>query len=86
MLIGYLTSIAQLRDVIVFLSRAKLFFVSATAFFIADCVLVYALNDEMRVELLECGKPIMVCGIVAIVMLVLYRYMYVRAYNNENRE
>lgn len=86
MLIGYLTSITQMKEVTKFLPRVKLYFTSATVFFISDCVLVYTLNDELGYEILACGKPILVCGIIAIVMLVLFKYMYVKAYNSENYE
>ena len=84
MLVGYLTSLARIKDAKAFLSRTKLFFVSATVFFVADVVLVYSLNEMAGYGILECGKPILACGIIAIVMLVLFKPMYANAHNRES--
>lgn len=84
MALSYLTSIKNIRDIEKFLSNLNYFLCSVIVFSISDFVFVNRLCDVVGVEVFQCGKLVLISGIIAIIMRLVYRPVYSNAYSREN--
>lgn len=84
MALSYLTSIKNIRNIEKFLSNLNYFLCSVIVFSISDFVFANRLCDVVGVEVFQCGKLVFISGIIAIIMLIVYKPIYANTYRREN--